>query len=177
VDKASKANTPDSQTATFEFDGLRVVWTHRSWGAAPDPKYPWGATLYGDQGTLKASVMSYDFVPEGGGAPIHKDVTYEFEQYPEDRTEKDLERHVAPAIRGHMRDFLGAIARRGRPVADIEEGHISSASCILANLAMDLGRTLEWDAAAGRVVGDEEANRRLRRPYRAPWVHPDPSQV
>ena len=41
-----------------------------------------------------------------------------------------------------------------------------------ANLAMKLGRTLTWDPAQGCVVGDEEANRLLRRPYRAPWVHP-----
>ena len=57
-----------------------------------DPKYPWGATIYGDKGTLKASVQSYDFIPSGGGKPIHRDVTYELEQYPEDKTEKDLER-------------------------------------------------------------------------------------
>ena len=99
-------------------------------------------------------------------------MTYEFEQYPEDKTEKDLERHVAPAIRGHMLDFLAAIAERGKPVADIEQGHISTASCILANLAMQLGRRLTWDAAKQQVVGDEEANRLLRRPYREPWVHP-----
>ncbi len=62
------------------------MWQHRSWGEAADPKYPWGATFYGDKGTLKASVM--DFVPVGGGQPVHKDVTYELEQYPEDKTEK-----------------------------------------------------------------------------------------
>jgi predicted dehydrogenase len=177
VDKASKANITDSQTATFEFPDLRVVWTHRTWGDAPDPKYPWGATLYGDKGTLKASVMSYDFVPQGGGESVHKDVTYEFEQYPIDRTEKDLERHVAPAIRGHMKDLLANMKTRGRPVADIEEGYKSTTACILANVSMKLGRTLEWDAALGRVVGDEEANRLLRRPYRSPWVHPDPGAV
>jgi len=177
VDKASKANITDSQTATFEFPDLRVVWTHRSWGDAPDPKYPWGATLYGDKGTLKASVMSYDFVPQGGGEGVHKDVTYEFEQYPIDKTEKDLERHVAPAIRGHMKDLLLNMKTRGRPVADIEEGYKSTTACILANLSMKLGRTLEWDHAQGLVVGDEEANRLLRRPYRAPWAHPDPGSV
>ena len=72
-----------------------------------------------------------------------------------------------------MKDFLAAIASRGRPVADIEEGHISTASCILANMSMQLGRTLTWDAKAGRVVGDDEANRLLSRPYRTPWVHPE----
>jgi len=177
VDKESKANTTDTQTAAFEYDDLRIVWTHRSWGEAADPKYPWAATFYGDQGTLKASVMGYDFTPQGKGDAVHRDVTYEFEQYPEDKTEKDLERHVAPAIRGHMKDFLAAIAKRSRPVADIEQGHISSASCILANVAMKLGRTLQWDGASGRVVDDEEANRLLARPYRAPWVHPTPETV
>ncbi|MEO8372980.1 MAG: gfo/Idh/MocA family oxidoreductase, partial [Candidatus Solibacter sp.] len=98
-------------------------------------------------------------------------------QYPEDKTERDLEKHCAPAIRGHMRDFLGAIATRGKPVADIEQGHISTACCVLANMAMQLGRTLEWDAAAGKVVKDDEANKMLRRPYRAPWVHPEVNKV
>ena len=171
VDKASKANTPDTQLATFDFGDLKVVWQHRSWGHANDPKYPWGATIYGDKGTLKASVHSYDFIPVEG-APIHKDVTYELEQYPEDKTEVDLERHVAPAVRHHFQDLQKAIATRGRPVADIEEGHISTASCILANISMQLGRTMVWDSAKQRVIGDEEANRMLGRKYRAPWKHP-----
>lgn len=172
VDKKSKANIPDTQTATFDFDELPVVWQHRTYGSAPDPKYPWGATLYGDKGTLKLSVMGYDFLPQGGGQPVHVDVKYELDEYPEDKTEKDLERHVAPAIRGHMKDFLARIADRGKPVADIEQGYISTASCILANLSLGLGRTLEWDAKAGRVVGDDEANRLLKRAYRSPWEHP-----
>jgi predicted dehydrogenase len=174
VDKASRANITDSQTATFEFDDLRVVWTHRTWGDSPDPNYPWGATFYGDAGTLKASVMSYDFTPLGGGTPIHQDVTYELEQYPEDKTEKDLERHVAPAIRGHMRDLLACMKTRGRPIADIEQGYMSTTACILANLSMKLGRTLSFDHASGKIVGDDDANRLLARPYRSPWVHPDP---
>jgi hypothetical protein len=72
-----------------------------------------------------------------------------------------------------MQDFLAAIRTRGRPVADIEEGHISTTSCILANLSQRLGRTLTWDAGKGRVANDDEANRLLRRPYRKPWVHPE----
>jgi predicted dehydrogenase len=177
VDKGSKANITDTQTATFDFDDLRVVWQHRSWGEAADPKYPWGATFYGDKGTLKVSVYDYDFIPLGGGQPIHRDVTYELEQYPEDKTEKDLERHVAPAIRYHMKNFLHAVDTRSSPVSTIEEGHISTASCILANNAMKLGRTLTWDAQRQQVVDDDEANRLLARPYRQPWIHPDSQTI
>jgi predicted dehydrogenase len=177
VDKKSKANISDTQTATFDFGDVKVIWQHRSWGDAPDPKNPWAATLYGDKGTLKASVYNYEFTPAGGGETIHRDVTYELDQYPEDRTEKDLEKHCAPATRGHMRNFLSCIANRGRPVADIEQGYISTTSCILANVSMQLGRSLQWDAAAGNVAGDAEASALLRRPYRAPWVHPEPSAI
>jgi predicted dehydrogenase len=175
IDKKSKANISDTQSAIFDYGDMQVVWQHRTWGDPPDPKYPWAATFYGDKGTLKASVMSYDFIPRGGGETIHKDVTYEFEQYPEDKTEKDLERHVAPAIRGHMKNLLSCIADRSKPVADIEQGYISTTSSILANLSMKLGRSLTWDSAKNQVVGDEEANRLLRRPYRSPWVHPEPA--
>jgi predicted dehydrogenase len=178
VDKASKANITDTQTATFQFGDLPVIWTHRTYGDAPDPKYPWAATIYGDKGTLKAGVMSYDFIPSGkGGEPIHEDVVYELEQFPEDKTEKDLERHVAPAIRAHMKNFLSCIESREKPIADIEQGYMSAAACILANLSMKLGRSITWDHEKGHVVGDPEANRLLRRPYRSPWVHPDPLKV
>jgi predicted dehydrogenase len=178
VEKNSKANITDTQTATFEFPGLNVVWQHRTYGSAPDKDYPWAATIYGDKGTLKAGVMGYDFIPLGGKEkPIHRDVAYELEQFPEDKTEKDIEKHVAPANRAHMQDFLKAIASRGKPVADIEQGHISTAACILANLSQRLGRTLTWDAEKQQVAGDAEANKLLHRPYRQPWVHPEPDKT
>jgi predicted dehydrogenase len=173
VDKKSKANISDTQTVTFDFQDLRVVWQHRSWGEPADPNYPWGATFYGDKGTLKASVMGYDFIPLGGGQPVHKDVTYELDQYPEDKTEEELEKHVAPAIRRHMQNFLASIDARSRPVSDIEQGYMSTASCILANNSMKLGRSLAWDPEKQLVVGDSEANALLRQGYRAPYTHPE----
>ncbi len=173
VQREGKSNITDTQTATFEYDNLTVVWQHRSWGAPPDPKYPWAMTLYGDKGTLKASVMSSDFYPQGKGEPsIHQDCLYEREQFPEDVTEKDIELHAAPATRAHLKDFLQAVATRGKPVADIEQGHISTASCILANVALKLGRPLVYDPARRAVVGDPAATQLLQRPYRPPWNHP-----
>ena len=79
---------------------------------------------------------------------------------------------MASAIRGHLRNFLEAIDNRSNPIADIEQGHISSASCIMANNAMTLGRTFEFDPQTHTIVGDDEATRSLRRPYRKPYIHP-----
>jgi predicted dehydrogenase len=177
VNKKGKANISDTQLITFDFGDLEVIWQHRHWGAAPDPQYWWAGTFYGTQGTLKASVFRYDYIPRGRNEkPIHKDVTYEFDKYPEDKTEARLETHCAPAIRYHMLDLLSAIEKRSKPVADVEQGHISTACCILGNLSMQLGRSLAWDAAKGQVIGDDEANKLLRRPYRTPWEHPEPGK-
>jgi len=177
VDKESRANISDTQTATFDFPDLPVVWTHRTWGSAPDPEYPWAGIIYGEKGTLKADVHKYEFIPRGKGERIKGKALYEYDKFPEDETEKDLERQVASAMRGHWKNFLEMTETRGRPVSDIEEGYITATSCILANLSCQLGRRLTWDPKKGQVVGDAEANRLLARPYRRPWVHPDPKRV
>jgi predicted dehydrogenase len=172
VQKGGKSNISDTQTATFEYDGMKVIWQHRTWGTSPDKDYPWSAMIYGEKGTLKASTMSYDFIPQGRGKPIHKDCVYEKKEYPEDLKEPAIELNAAPATRGQMKDFLAAIKSGKKPVADIEQVHISTASCILANLSMKLGRPLPYDPAHRKVPGDAEATRLLKRSYRSPWKHP-----
>ncbi len=172
VQKGGESTISDTQTAVFEYDNLNCVWQHRSWGTPADPDYPWAFTLYGDKGTLKGSVTRYDFIPEGDGEPIHGDAVYEREQYPEDLTEKDIELHAAPATRRHMLDLLAAIKEKKQPVASVEQGHISTAACILANLSVQAGRPLVYNPQQHIVVGDPEATKLLRRPYRAPWQHP-----
>jgi predicted dehydrogenase len=194
VQKEAKSNIADTQSATFEFlpppltkggsgrvaanggqGGFTVTWQHRTYGNPPDPEYPWAGFIYGDKGTLKASVHRWDFFPTGKKTPTMSG-TAKFDppdKYPEDKAEEDMELHAATANRAHMKNFTTAIANRSKPVADIEQGHISTASCILANLSMQLGRTLTWDPAKHQVVGDEEANKLLRRPYRGMWKHPD----
>jgi hypothetical protein len=73
---------------------------------------------------------------------------------------------------------LAAIQDNGRPVADIEEGHISTACCILANISMKLGgRPLTYDPKKREVVNDNEATALLQRQYRQPWIHPLPDKV
>ncbi|AXE17907.1 gfo/Idh/MocA family oxidoreductase [Runella rosea] len=177
VQKEGKSNISDTQSAVFEYPELNCVWQHRTWGTPNNPAYPWSFTLYGDKGTLWASTMAYDFIPQGKGEKIHKDVVYEKEKYPEDNTEERIELNAAPATRLHMLDFIAAIENGGRPVADIEEGHISTASCILANISMKVGRPVVYDPKKREIVGDREANSLLTRPYRQPYKHPDPAKV
>jgi len=173
VQKDGKSNISDTQTAVFEHPEFNCVWQHRTWGSAPDPEYPWGLFIYGEKGTLKVSTSKAEFFPrEKGAAPLKFDCVFEKEQFPEDVAEKDCELNAAPATRRQMLDFLAAVQTRGRPVADVEQGHISTASCLLANLAMELGRPLAYDAASRTIPGDAAATARLARAYRPGWTRP-----
>jgi hypothetical protein len=76
-----------------------------------------------------------------------------------------------------MLDFLAEIEKNSRPVADMEEGHISTASCLLANISMKVGWPVVYDSQKRVGVGDARATALLARPYRKPWTHPDPKKV
>jgi predicted dehydrogenase len=83
-----------------------------------------------------------------------------------------------PSGRGqgnHYQDFVNAIRADNQELAkgDILEGHYSAALVHLANISFRLGRSLKFDPASERFVGDDEANRMLRREYRAPFIVPD----
>ncbi|HSF52655.1 MAG TPA: Gfo/Idh/MocA family oxidoreductase [Algoriphagus sp.] len=178
VDKESISNISDTQTAIFEFSELNVIWQHRTWGNPVDKDYPWAFKIYGEKGMLAGSPMRADFYPVGEEEPIHYDVLLEKEQFPEDVSEKDIEIHAAPATRAQMKDWLQAIDTNSLPVADVLQGHISTASCILANMSMDLGgRPLKYDPKTMTVIGDDEATALLRRPYRKGYVYPEPDQI
>jgi hypothetical protein len=56
----------------------------------------------------------------------------------------------------------------------VEEGHISTASCILANVAMQTGKTLRYDPKRQEIPGSKRANALLRWAYRKPWKRPEP---
>ena len=172
VQKESKANTADTQTAVFSHKDLNCTWQHRSWGAPVDPEYPWGFFIYGEHGVLKGSVNKYEFISNDGKVVASKDVLFEKEKFPEDIIEKDIELHVAAATRNHMMGLLHAIETKSKPVADISQGHISTSSCILANLSMSLGRPLSYDEQLHVVKNDKEATQLLKRDYRKGWIHP-----
>jgi predicted dehydrogenase len=70
----------------------------------------------------------------------------------------------------HMGNFVDCVRSRKPPICDAEIGHRSVTVCHLGNISLRLGgRSLEWDPAREQFTGDDEANRMLSRPMRAPW--------
>ncbi len=70
----------------------------------------------------------------------------------------------------HMKNFLECMRSRQDPVAPVEVGHRSNTICVLAHIAMKLGRKLRWDPQAELFLGDDEANTWLDYPHRKPWT-------
>lgn len=71
--------------------------------------------------------------------------------------------------RDHHENWLDCIKSRERPICDVEIGYRSVTVCHLGNLAIKLGRELNWDPEKEQFVGDDQANLLLSKPMRAPW--------
>ena len=71
---------------------------------------------------------------------------------------------------GIFGDFLHCVKTRERPFRDIEIAHRTVATCHLANIAFWSGRAFKFDPVKEEIIGDEELNRWIDRPKRAPWA-------
>jgi len=77
--------------------------------------------------------------------------------------------HLYPSRGSHMLNFLDCVRSRAEPAAPVEVGHRTATVCHIGNIAMILGRKLQWDPLKEEFPGDDEANRMMWRPYRSPW--------
>ena len=77
------------------------------------------------------------------------------------------------SIAPHHRNFFDSIRNGISPNADALTGHLSAALAHFANIATRIGRTLKFDPATERFIGDNEANQLLTRTYReGHWAAP-----
>ncbi len=58
----------------------------------------------------------------------------------------------------HMGNFIACVKDRGQTLSDAYSHHRNLTICHLSNIAMRLGRTLQWDPTKEQIVGDDEAN-------------------
>jgi predicted dehydrogenase len=170
--------TPNTQQATFTWDDCQMTFDVRNLPTPPEglvemtgPNYV-GDILFGDLGFMVVDQRGYkvyrsaagNFVgarDSGAGAREKYELVSEGKAGPGD---------TAP----HMQNFLEAVKSRDHTklTAEIEIGARSAAFCHLANVSYRVGRPLKLDAA-GRFIGDAEANAMQTRDYRAPYVVPE----
>jgi len=165
--------TPDVMEALFEYPGCIVNWSSHEASAGMKG----GLDFLGTKGRLTIDRAGLEVVPDpeiepadqipsftgprraGGAAARMRTEPLKLSGYDQIRDQ------FVP----HVRNFLDCVKSRQRPISDLASCETSATSCLLANIAMKVGRTVRWDPARREVVGDPEASRLLTKEYRAPW--------
>jgi predicted dehydrogenase len=174
--EAGAAETPDTQVALYDFDGLLVsfeltLYTPYMLKISPQireslteyPYWPQCATrieIYGSDGLMIVG-------RHGGGWQVF-----------------DRPKREQPVIKAqgngkfpdpeHKENFVRSIRARTLPSADVEEGHRTALWIHYANISYRLGgQKLAIDAKTEQIVGNPEAMKLFKREYRAPYVIPE----
>ncbi|MCA9186913.1 MAG: Gfo/Idh/MocA family oxidoreductase [Pirellulaceae bacterium] len=69
----------------------------------------------------------------------------------------------------HVRDFLDCVKSRSQPLASADVACYSHIACHAANIAVYLGRKLEYDPVKNEFLNDDQANRLRSEALREPW--------
>jgi predicted dehydrogenase len=154
--------TPNTQMATFNYGDAEIMFEVRGGITGPEGGLEIrGGNTIGDLFYGSDGWMSVD----SAGFQVYKG------------KEKVMDEAKGPGEETipHMENFLAAVKSRNyRDLnADVEIGVASADLCHLANTSYRLKRTLKFDDATRKYIGDEEANKMLTRNYRKPYVVPE----
>ena len=87
--------------------------------------------------------------------------------YGHDNLERPLRAGKLDAIVNHMGNFFDCVQSRKQPISDVNSQHRSVSTCHLGNIAMRVGRDLNWDPQVEEFIDDAEANSHLKREQRS----------
>jgi len=156
-------DAPDVQEMVFQYPGCTVTWsmsTINSFGfdfGRGTPARRLGIYFFGSKATLFANYGTHEVVPEG--------------QYFDPQTVPGADDQIAPSP-GHELEWIECIKSRRQPSCSPEYHSRVDIPLVLGNLSQRLGRSIRFDPAALRIVGDDEAARLAVPEYRPPWKFP-----
>jgi hypothetical protein len=138
--------------ATYRYPGF--VGSYESRTVNPYPLYgdTYGTAFHGTKATLLINRGGYSIFPAGKGAQ------------PVEEHSKEMADMNVP----HWQNFLESIRTREKPVSDIETCVRTTATCVLANLALRHSTTIDWDDKAF-TTRQHDAKLWLKAKYRSPW--------
>lgn len=143
--------TPDAQTACFEFEGgKQITWNALSCNRHREDFF---SSFYGDSGTLEL---------DGNG--LYRIF---------DRNDKLIEEggENSGGQVEHLQNFIDCVRREDASglAQPILEAHKSTLLCHLGNIAQRTGRTVHSDPASGHILNDDEQAALWSREYEPSW--------
>jgi predicted dehydrogenase len=149
--------TPNTQYASYQYaDGTEIHCDLRNWFSGPAEAQ--GVYIFGSKGWMKVgdTAQVYFGRKNEPGPTLTADEKVDSGQT-------------------HFENFFECMrSRRSENLrAQIEEGHFSTTLCHLGNISYRVGRSVKFDGATERFVGDDEADKLLSRTYRGPYSLPE----
>jgi len=117
--------------------------------------------FYGTEATMVVDRSRISIAPEPKGKKAQLAAGYLLSEEEEILPADDKFRHSAV--------FLENIRDRRQPETDAQTGHYATNFGHLMNISWEVGRSIRWDGEKEQVIGDEQANALVTKPYRAPW--------
>jgi predicted dehydrogenase len=153
----------DNQEILWRYPNLTMTWMSsltNSYGfdlhGKPVPSRRIGIYFHAVNGTMYANYGMYKIVPEGEAMKDFKPPAPSIPKSP-----------------GHEREWLDCIKSRQQPSCSAFY-HVSvDVPIVLGLLSYKLGRSIRFDPATEKVVGDDEAARLAIPKYREPWKFPE----
>lgn len=148
---------PDTMQVTFQYPGdgkvgnrRMLIYEQRLWSTTYPFNVDSGAEYIGTTGRM--------FLSKRG----------KFEIQGERNRPLDVKLDSVPKadVRQNFQNWIDCIKGSGVPNANIEIAHRTATAAHLANIAVRLGRTIQFDPAQERIMGDDEAKAMLTRKYR-----------
>jgi predicted dehydrogenase len=152
---------PDKMQVDYEYPArgaqpaVHLTWYHSVTGPDLDGKvvyegYPSGVIFEGERGTLLANYGNHRFLNQP----------------------RDFERPkpAIPRSVGHHREWLQAIRTGGATTCNFDYSGALAETVLLGNVAYRAGGKLTYDGRTGRVTGNPNAERYLRRECRKAWT-------
>jgi len=165
---------PDSLYVMYEYDGLNMIWQGGGW--CKHFETPFHAGSEGLEGRRWALKNRVDVLGTDGMLfTARRNVGWHvFQKQGREQIVAASHPQGAHPTALHIDNFLDCIRTRRRPVADVEEGHLSMLLFHIAAAAYRSGNlSLRFDGETESFVDSPEANEFLGRPGRAPWLIPE----
>ena len=151
----------DTMYATFDFeDGKTIKWDGKSRNGYQTYGSDRGTIIYGTEGSVFVNRGGYKLYDRGG-----KLVRQNLSNAEEGGTQLGGGGDMSTL---HVVNFFNSIRGKDTQNSPIDEGHISTLLCHLANISSRLNKSLNCDPSNGRIL-DEDAMKLWGREYEIGW--------
>jgi len=153
---------PDTQEATFVFDGAKsIIWQGQSCNGLDLYERSRGTTVLGTNGSVvvdREGYVVYD---------LKNKVLKKLDAAPKGDSLNTVGDDWLSQL--HIDNFVNAVRTGAKLSAPIEDGAKTGILCHLGTISQQVGRKLTIDPKTGRILNDAEASRLWSREYDPRW--------